>query len=72
MGFVMEKVKMELAPTLDELLILMRMEYDEMPDLKLTLAQARRSGTGRSISATRRWVPSSPQGSSPGPARARS
>jgi hypothetical protein len=28
--------------TLDELLILMRMEYEEMPDLKLTLAQARR------------------------------
>jgi hypothetical protein len=30
------------APTLDELLLLMRMEYQEMPDLKLSLAQARR------------------------------
>ena len=30
------------VPTLDELQLLIRMEYDEMPDLKLTLAQARR------------------------------
>ena len=33
---------MELLPTLDELLLLMRMEYEEMPDMKLSLAQARR------------------------------
>jgi hypothetical protein len=33
---------METAPPLDDLLLLIRMEYDEMPDLKLTLAQARR------------------------------
>jgi hypothetical protein len=29
-------------PTLDELQLLIRMEYDEMHDLKLTLSQARR------------------------------
>ena len=42
MNFDMEKGTMQLMPTLDELLLLIRMEYDEMPDLKLTLAQARR------------------------------
>ena len=39
---IMEKGAMGLVPTLDELLVLIRMEYDEMPDLKLTLPQARR------------------------------
>ena len=33
---------MNIIPTLDELMLLIRMEYEEMPDLKLTLQQARR------------------------------